>query len=535
MISSFRYYGVLLLILFLAAVLRFAFLDNRPMHGDEAVHAVKFGALLEKGDYKFDPNEYHGPTLNYFTLLPAWLTGAQNYREINEVVLRLVPAVFGLLLVLLPVFLRTALSKSVILLSMLFCAISPVMVFYSRYYIQEMLLAFFAMTMLVFAIRYAFSMNVKDGIVSGLAAGLMIATKETWIFAGFAIGVAAGIMFFFANQHIRQEIGHRIAKIKLTDVLLVGGAAILATILFYSSFLTNPAGILDAFKPYLIWAGRSGSDSIHAHPPYQYLQWLAFFRQPGQHFYSEGLMIVFAVNGIVAAFSKGTMPLKQQRVIQFLALYTVVLATGFAIIPYKTPWNVVLVMPGLAILAAVGVIFSFRFTDGKRWQAALLLMLVAGFSHFLLQSVRASFQEFASPRNPWVYAHPLPEIRNISNWVEEISAAHPEKKSIYIQVMFPDDDYWPLPWYLRDFNRVGYWNHVDYEVRSAPLIIADHELEAALAHKLYEVAPPGQRQLYFPVFDPEAQMRPNLTAQIYVSKELWNSWQQLRNEPEDQP
>jgi predicted membrane-bound mannosyltransferase len=39
----------------------------RPMHTDEAVDAIKFGALLEKGSYIYDPAEYHGPTLNYFT------------------------------------------------------------------------------------------------------------------------------------------------------------------------------------------------------------------------------------------------------------------------------------------------------------------------------------------------------------------------------------------------------------------------------------------------------------------------------------
>jgi predicted membrane-bound mannosyltransferase len=31
------------------ALLRLTFLEQRPMHGDEAVHAVKFGELLEEG------------------------------------------------------------------------------------------------------------------------------------------------------------------------------------------------------------------------------------------------------------------------------------------------------------------------------------------------------------------------------------------------------------------------------------------------------------------------------------------------------
>ncbi|NQT01065.1 MAG: TIGR03663 family protein, partial [Planctomycetes bacterium] len=48
-----------------ALALRLPRLRQRPMHGDEAVHADKFGELLEDGVYTYDPYEYHGPTLNY--------------------------------------------------------------------------------------------------------------------------------------------------------------------------------------------------------------------------------------------------------------------------------------------------------------------------------------------------------------------------------------------------------------------------------------------------------------------------------------
>ena len=60
---------VLILVVTIAAfVLRIGQLERRPMHGDEAVHAVKFGKLLEEGVYRYDPSEYHGPTLILFTI-----------------------------------------------------------------------------------------------------------------------------------------------------------------------------------------------------------------------------------------------------------------------------------------------------------------------------------------------------------------------------------------------------------------------------------------------------------------------------------
>ena len=36
-------------------------LDVRPMHHDEANQAVKFGALLERGEYRYDAHDHHGP------------------------------------------------------------------------------------------------------------------------------------------------------------------------------------------------------------------------------------------------------------------------------------------------------------------------------------------------------------------------------------------------------------------------------------------------------------------------------------------
>ena len=83
----------------LGMALRLPKLAQRPMHTDEAVHAIKFGALLEEHYYQYDPIEYHGPTLNYFSLVPAWLLSAQKLTQVTESMLRIVPAFFGILLV----------------------------------------------------------------------------------------------------------------------------------------------------------------------------------------------------------------------------------------------------------------------------------------------------------------------------------------------------------------------------------------------------------------------------------------------------
>ncbi|MBO60613.1 MAG: hypothetical protein CMO63_01395, partial [Verrucomicrobiales bacterium] len=73
------FFGLILLITVVALAFRLPDLAKRPMHGDEAVNAVKIGELIEGKGYRYDPHEYHGPTLNYFTLIPAWLGGVDSF------------------------------------------------------------------------------------------------------------------------------------------------------------------------------------------------------------------------------------------------------------------------------------------------------------------------------------------------------------------------------------------------------------------------------------------------------------------------
>ena len=49
----------------LGLLLRTYDLSRKPMHTDEAVQAAKAGILFEKNEYRYDPHEFHGPTLYY--------------------------------------------------------------------------------------------------------------------------------------------------------------------------------------------------------------------------------------------------------------------------------------------------------------------------------------------------------------------------------------------------------------------------------------------------------------------------------------
>jgi hypothetical protein len=53
-------------------------------------------------------------------------------------------------------------------------------------------------------------------------------------------------------------------------------------------------------------------------------------------------------------------------------------------------------------------------------------------------------------------------------------------------------DYWPLPWYLRRFPNVGYWDHVPAQLQGEVLIASPDEAGAAEAR----LGPGWRREFY---------------------------------------
>ena len=139
-----RWSALAILLAFAGALaFRLPRLDTRPFHNDEAVNATKVIDLWQEGRYVYDPDEYHGPTLHYATLPFLWLNGDRTPGDLNDAILRLAPVAFGAGLILVLFLFLDGIAPRALAWSALFIAISPAMVFYSRYFIHEILLVFF--------------------------------------------------------------------------------------------------------------------------------------------------------------------------------------------------------------------------------------------------------------------------------------------------------------------------------------------------------------------------------------------------------
>jgi len=491
------------------------------MHTDEAVHAVKFGNLLEEGTYQYDPHEYHGPALTYFTLPAAWLSGIGTYPELTETTLRIIPVLFGLSLILIILLVRKDLGWPGTTAAAFFTAISPAMVFYSRYYIMEILLVCFLGGIIFTGWRYYQTRAPGWALALGVSLGLLYATKETSIvFLGSMVVSLLIVAYLRGNSW--QSMVQQISNTPRRHVLYIVLAALGVGALFYSSFFSYPRGVLDSIRTFQTYFSRgAGETNAHIQPWYYYLHILLFWKYAPGPFWSEAPIVILAGIGIIAAFRKKAPFTSGRLLLQFIALFTIIALIIFSVISYKTPWNLLGFHYGLIILAGAGVAYSFYILT-KQWERiTLAVVLILGSFFLLWQTYITNFEYSADARNPYVYGHTSTDIYTIVRYVEKVASVHPDGKAMYIEVIAPGGDYWPLPWYLRTYSTVGWWDRVDFESEPAPVILAKPGVEQDLLKLFYAVPPPGERDLYVPLFREYLELRPHVELRGYVKNDLW--------------
>jgi uncharacterized protein (TIGR03663 family) len=510
-------------IVVLASALRLPTLNLRPMHADEAVHAAKLGQLLERGRYEYDPIEYHGPTLNYLTLLPARLRGITRYADLDEVTLRIVPAAAGVLLVAGHALLVPVIGFPAAAAAALLAAVSPAMVYYSRYYIQEMLLVAFSFGALLSICRFVQKPRLTWAFGAGASFGLMYATKETWVIAFASMLAAAGLMWTFERRRAPAERwstrghGTYLAAAALTALAVSG--------LFFSSFLSHPRGVVDSVLAYRSYVERAAGASWHFHPWHYYFDLLLYSHTTGAPIWSESLIAALAVAGAVAGLTHAGPAGSDRRLLGFIGLYTLLMTAAYASIPYKTPWCLLGFLHGLVLLAGVGAVRLFTLARDARVRRVVAACLVAGVAHLGWQAWAGSFRFAADPRNPYVYAHTGTGVFEVAKRVEGLALAHPERQRMPIEVI-SSGNLWPLPWYLRRFPDVRWETSPVRGAGCAPVILGTPDMEGAIVQKLYEWRPPGERELYVPIFDTAVELRPQVEVRGYAAKSLWDAYQQ---------
>lgn len=515
--------ALILTSLILALAFRLARLDARPVHHDEANQALKFGALLETGEYRYDRNDHHGPTLYYLTLPVAWARGQRTLAALDETTLRIVPALFGAGCVVLFCLLAGGLGRKAIACAALFAAVSPSLCYYSRFYIQESLFVFFSLGFLIALGRYALSPNPVWALAAGVCAGLSFATKETSVLIFAAAVLALSLTRVWSRSSRRAAVTvveqHGSGWIHF---LIAAGTGMATAFVLYTSFFRNQRGIFESFAAFADYVMRGIDPGLHANPWYFYLKILGFSSSAG-FVWTEGFILVLALIGARAAFGRAPVSRGPRRsdpaVIQFwlryILSYSLLTAFAFSAIRYKTPWNLLTFHIGFVILAGSGVSALLHRFRSPLSRAMVILVVLSGCVHLGVQNLRANFQLPADPRNPYVYAQTSPDFLRLSKRIHNLALVHPDGPGMLVKVIAGPYEQWPLPWYLRDLSRVGYWTSTEAagSLTGIPVIIASPQNLESTEKFL------GDRcELEF------YGLRPGILLALFIDRPLWNAY-----------
>jgi hypothetical protein len=109
----------------------------------------------------------------------------------------------------------------------------------------------------------------------------------------------------------------------------------------------------------------------------------------------------------------------------------------------------------------------------------------------------------------------VPDVVRLAQRIDEVSALTPEGRTLRIH--FITADYWPMPYYLRAFNQIGYWEKIPASP-DAPILVVNADLQEQLD--------PVLRDSYHTAF---YGLRRDVLLVLYIRQDLWDRYLEMKN------
>ena len=482
----------------IAAVLRIYDLNLVPLHHDEGVNGNFLVRLVREGAYQYDPENYHGPTLYYFAALWPWIVrvlfgkSAMDNWGLTTVSIRMVPVVFGLGTIGLVFLLRRWLGTVATLAAALLLAVSPGAVYLSRYFIHETQFVFFTLAIVVACLYLCEERSAFYLILAAASAALLFATKETAMISVAVLAIALAITLGLRRLTRGKKRGPKpkgrpqpqpgfLARTvdQFGGPVVLGICVVLSAFIFaglwvafYTSFFTNAKGFADSFKTFEVWS-KTGSVA-HVKPFLTYIFWLV--SREGPLLFLGALGAICAILGLLGVFRPtNAFPF-------FCVLWTFGLLAAYSLIPYKTPWLILNFLVPLALVSGFAVQSIFDLEGGHMRLTGVILILAISFAAY--QSIDLNFINYDNDDNSYVYVY-AHTTRGLQELVKQVDNIAKEDDGLRTGITIVSPDYWPLPWYFRNYTRVGYYGRL--APATEPIIIASEAQKAEVEANYGEV------------------------------------------------
>lgn len=414
-----------------ALLLRVAFLALKPPHFDEGVNGWFVDRLTATARFEYDPTNYHGPLHFYVLFLFQALFGRNLWA------LRLPVAIVSTLAVWLMLRFDRFLPRRTTRFAALALAVSPAAVFYGRYSIHESWLVLFLLLTAwgIAGLRQFGHPRWLWPAILG-PAGLIL-TKETYTVHAVCALLALPLLRLFARRRPSLPLPPAKPAWRFRDAAAPAAVAAGLILFFYSANCYDFSSLGGLYRAFGAWAETGASGQGHEKPWYYWLQLLARYEWP-------------ALIGLLLCFRA---PFREcHPLLRFFAIYGVGTFAAYSLIPYKTPW----------CLIAIHWPFLFLFGDGGRRLLAAVGRR-AGYSYLGIllaasaaASVRLNFFACTDEREPYVYVQSYDGLWKITRPLERLARLDPTAYHLTGHVIVPS--YYPLPWMLGDFTRIGYYD-----------------------------------------------------------------------------
>jgi hypothetical protein len=330
----------------------------------------------------------------------------------------------------------------------------------------------------------------------------MFATKESfaisiiaWLGAALLIGVENRklldrVWWISAWREYRAPLGFSL----LTAALTAGFC--------YTDGFRQPHGAIDALRTFFVYQTVGGHDKPFGY----YFELCMVPLKSGGCWWFGTPVVVLALLGFAASFRRGA---KGRATIRFIAYATLGHFLIYSIIRYKTPWLACLPWAHLCLLAGFGVA---GYSSQRRWLKILLCLLVGACLITQFRQARQASGRFAADeRNPFAYVPTRNEIETLEPWLKQLQQIAPGSTLEPVGVI--GADYWPLPWYLRAFGKIGYWPTPPDDLSSLPLVFAMPEMADRVAKQVQHSHTPLPRGL-----------RAGVAVTLFVRNDIWSHW-----------
>lgn len=490
--SIFTFERIFILILILAFILRFFILDLKLLHHDEAIHSWFSYELLTKGAWQYDPS-YHGPFLYYVTAGMFALIGPSDFAA------RLLPSLFGFAIIPLvyAIYRIGYINKNQALVASLFIAISPDMVFFSRFLRHDIFMLFFTMLLLV-AVLYWFERGqTRFAVIAAIAAAGALSCKEEMP----VIIIIFFLFFAFSAWRGRFILPPQWkADLALFVVIVVAIMSVLYSAFFFHvdsligqnfnitlqgvHFEMNTTGWYRAIDH---WTAMHNQQRLGG-PLYFYIPLFLLYELP---------IFILAVIGTLQFITAGLHPVrfvkkvknwirerryalptgdlaaitlqqlqsgqdvnrKSEEFFRFCIVWMIGTMAFYAYVGEKVPWLIIAQLLPMCFVA----------TYKLNWQKTAFAL--AGCIFLIVMTWHVAFV-------PADINEPIIQVQN-SEDMREVMALMDASDHVVIA----SKDYWPIPWYFRGdkWNKIEFYGgitDVDTLTQKSPGVIILHDSES---------------------------------------------------------